>query len=74
MLLDLTMPGMDGQQVFEASRALNTRLPVLLMSGFSESEATAKFAGQGLAGFIQKPFEMSALVEQLARVVHSGRS
>lgn len=74
VLLDLTMPGMDGQQVFEAARALNGQLPVLLMSGFSESEATAKFAGQGLAGFIQKPFEVSALVEQLARVIQSGRN
>lgn len=73
VLLDLTMPGMDGQQVFEAVRAINGQLPVLLMSGFSESEATAKFAGQGLAGFIQKPFEVSALVEQLSRVIQSGR-
>ncbi len=73
VLLDLTMPGMDGQQVFEAVRAINPQLPVLLMSGFSESEATAKFAGQGLAGFIQKPFEISVLVEQLSRVIQSGR-
>jgi len=74
VLLDLTMPGMDGQQVFEAVRALNAQLPVLLMSGFSESEATAKFAGQGLAGFIQKPFEISALVERLSSAIQSGRA
>jgi two-component system C4-dicarboxylate transport response regulator DctD len=67
------MPGIDGQQVFEAARAINGQLPVLLMSGFSESEATAKFAGQGLAGFIQNPFEISVLVGQLSRAIQSRR-
>jgi PAS domain S-box-containing protein len=73
VLLDLTMPQMDGQQTFEELRKLHPTLPVLLMSGFSELEATARFAGQGLAGFIQKPFETVALVEQL-RLVIQGRA
>jgi FixJ family two-component response regulator len=31
------------------------------MSGYSEQEATAHFSGKGLAGFIQKPFDLAAL-------------
>jgi DNA-binding NtrC family response regulator len=69
VLLDLTMPRMDGQQTFEELRKIHPTLPVLLMSGFSELEATFRFAGQGLAGFIQKPFETVALVEQLRLVI-----
>ena len=69
VLLDLTMPRMDGQQTFEELRKIHPTLPVLLMSGFSELEATSRFAGQGLAGFIQKPFETVALVEQLRLVI-----
>ncbi len=74
VLLDLTMPRMDGQQTFIELRKLNPRVPVLLMSGFSESEATARFAGQGLAGFIQKPFEAGALLTQLQEVIGSGQA
>jgi CheY-like chemotaxis protein len=73
VLPGLTMPGIDGQQVFEAARAINGQMPVLLIGGLSESEATAKFAGQGLAGFIQKPFEISVLVGQLSRAIQSRR-
>jgi PAS domain S-box-containing protein len=73
VLLDLTMPQMDGQLTFEELRRLRSDLPVLLMSGFSELEATARFAGQGLAGFIQKPFETAALIEQLRAVIQTAR-
>ncbi len=71
VLLDLTMPRMDGQKTFEELRRINPDIPVLLMSGFSELEATGRFAGQGLAGFIQKPFQLASLVEQLRNVIQN---
>jgi CheY-like chemotaxis protein len=42
---------------------------VLLMSGFNEQEAVARFAGTGLAGFIQKPFTLPALREKLQEIL-----
>src|SRR5688572_21058336 len=56
VLLDLTMPGLDGEAVFRELRELRADLPVLLMSGYNEQEAIARFAGNGPAGFLQKPF------------------
>ena len=59
VLLDLTMPKLDGAQVFGEIRRINPAIPVVLMSGYSEQEATAHFSGKGLAGFIQKPFDIA---------------
>ena len=61
VLLDLTMPNMDGEEAFREIRRLRNEVPVLLMSGFNEQEAINRFAGLGLAGFIQKPFKAEEL-------------
>ncbi|MBY0229507.1 MAG: response regulator [Gemmataceae bacterium] len=61
VLLDLTMPRMDGEQALAELRSLAPTLPVVLMSGYSEREVEERFAGQGLAGFVQKPFTRASL-------------
>jgi CheY-like chemotaxis protein len=66
VLLDLTMPRMDGEETFRALRQLRPDACVILMSGFSEQEAGARFVGKGLAGFLQKPFTPDELRERLA--------
>jgi DNA-binding NtrC family response regulator len=63
VILDLTMPHMDGEQCFRELRKLNPEVKVIMSSGFSESEVTQKFVGKGLAGFIQKPYKMSVFRE-----------
>jgi two-component system, cell cycle sensor histidine kinase and response regulator CckA len=55
VLLDLTMPRMNGDEVFEEIHKLAPEIPVILMSGYSQSEATAALAGKGLAAFLSKP-------------------
>ncbi|HEV8247888.1 MAG TPA: response regulator [Polyangiaceae bacterium] len=69
VLLDLTMPGMDGEAVFRELRAIRANVRVLLMSGFNEQDAIARFAGKGLAGFLQKPFTLEQLIEKLRGVL-----
>jgi two-component system, cell cycle sensor histidine kinase and response regulator CckA len=69
VLLDLTMPRMDGQEVLLQLRRLDPNVPVLVMSGYSDLEVSARFAGMGASGFIQKPFhprDLSALVCRMA--------
>ena len=65
VLLDLTMPRMDGEETFRELRALRPDACVVLMSGYSEQEAGARFVGKGLAGFLQKPFTPDELRERL---------
>jgi DNA-binding NtrC family response regulator len=42
---------------------------VILSSGYNEQDATSRFAGQGLAGFIQKPYAPEALREVLRKAL-----
>jgi two-component system cell cycle sensor histidine kinase/response regulator CckA len=65
VLLDLTMPQMDGKTAFREIASLQPDLPVVLMSGYNEGDAVAHFAGRGLAGFLQKPFTVEDLRKQL---------
>ncbi|UPU35538.1 response regulator [Geomonas paludis] len=65
VVLDLTMPQMDGEQCFRELRRIDPQARVIMSSGFSEYEVTRKFAGKGVAGFIQKPYKLSALREVL---------
>jgi CheY-like chemotaxis protein len=69
VLLDLTMPHMDGEATFSALRNIRPDLPVLLMSGFNENDALSRFGGKGLAGFLQKPFDLANLRQKLAEIV-----
>ncbi len=71
VVLDLTMPRMDGLETITALNALQPDLPIVLMSGYSVTEITSQFAGRGIAGFVQKPFRtsdfLSAIRQALAR-------
>src|SRR5262249_29396914 len=58
VVLDLTMPRASGEEVFHALRLLRPDVRVVLMSGFNEPEVANRFAGKGLAGFVQKPFRV----------------
>ncbi len=72
VVLDLTMPHMDGEEAFHKIIGLRPGARVLLMSGFNEQEAIARFTGKGLAGFLQKPFNLPALREKLQQVFPPG--
>jgi len=59
VLMDLTMPRMDGREAFLRMREIDPSVPVVLTSGFSENDAVSDFAGRGLAGFLPKPYQRS---------------
>jgi len=67
VLMDLTMPRMDGEQAFHAIRAIRADVVVVLSSGFSESEAVDRLYHCGLAGFIRKPYTRNVLLTEISR-------
>ncbi len=72
VLLDLTMPRLDGEETFRRLRALQPDVRVVLMSGFNKVDAMNRFVGKGLAGFVQKPFEVATLTAELRRVLEGA--
>jgi two-component system, cell cycle sensor histidine kinase and response regulator CckA len=69
VLLDLTMPGLDGAEVLRAMRALNPAVRVMLMSGFGDHEILQRLRGQAPVPVLRKPFTHDALLTQLAKLV-----
>jgi PAS domain S-box-containing protein len=72
VMLDLTMPSGDGDEVLREIRRVSPRIPVLLMSGFDESEVLARFGSKDIAGFIHKPFAFPVLREKLQEILASS--
>jgi CheY-like chemotaxis protein len=69
VLLDMTMPRMNGEDTFRELSRLRPGIRVLLSSGYNEQDATNRFAGKGLAGFLQKPYTARDLIERLRALV-----
>ena len=65
IILDFTMPVMDGADVFAELLEINPKVPVVLSSGFAEQGRLQNMLARGLRGFIPKPYTMQKLVSQV---------
>ncbi len=72
VLMDLTMPELNGEDTLQELRQLDPRIPVVMSSGYAESEIIARFARQRLAGFLQKPYTMATLMDCLRGALSDG--
>jgi two-component system, cell cycle sensor histidine kinase and response regulator CckA len=73
VLLDLTMPVMNGQQTLAALRAIHPQATVIASSGYSEADAMPRFAGK-LEGFIQKPYTAGDLAQAMRAVLPESKA
>jgi len=69
VILDLTMPRMDGEECFRQLRELKRDVPVVLSSGYSEQEIAGRFAGLGIRGFIQKPYLIATMRSKIRKAL-----
>ncbi len=69
VLLDWTMPLMSGEETLHHLRAIRPDVPVLLSSGYNQAEFIERFAVQGLAGFIGKPYSAATLVAKIRSAI-----
>ncbi len=65
IILDFTMPVMDGSDVFHELRQIDPQVPVVLSSGFAEQERLRGMLTKGLRGFIPKPYTQQKLLTQI---------
>ncbi len=69
VVVDLTMPRLDGAATFRRLRSIDPDVRVLLTSGFSEQDITAGLPSRGLEGFLQKPFTPDQLLDTVAHAL-----
>ncbi len=72
VLLDLTMPHLDGEEAFSEIRRLHPGIKVILCSGYNQPDTLERLEGRGLDGFIQKPYKMGTLKAKLREVLGQG--
>src|SRR5437867_3401619 len=73
VILDFFLPVMDGDAVFAELRALNPKVNVVLSSGFAEQSKINAMLGQGLRGFIPKPYSREKLLTQVRSTLDAAR-
>jgi two-component system, cell cycle sensor histidine kinase and response regulator CckA len=72
VVLDMTMPHLDGEACFLAIRELDPDAKIVLTSGYSEQEVVAHFVGKGLAGFVQKPYRADLLLGKIRNILQGS--
>lgn len=73
IIVDMSMPGMDGEQTFNALRQNGPTPPVLLASGHSAEEMRERYGTVGFAGYLQKPFQIASLADIVRSAIDSTR-
>lgn len=71
VLLDIVMPGMGGGRTHERLREIDSDIKVLLSSGYDIEGKAKEILERGCDGFIQKPFNMRELSQELRKILDS---
>ena len=69
VILDLSMPGMSGDETLLKLHAIDPQVRVVLSSGYSASEAEQKIPTSSLVGFLQKPYKVETLLNEIRRLL-----
>lgn len=70
VILDLTMPEMDGHETLVELRKTDDRIPIIISSGYSEFDINSQFEGENISGFLQKPYQFEDLLAIIDRAIN----
>ena len=68
VLQDLSMPNMRGEEVIRRMHEIAPDLPIVAFSAEDEYSAAERLSGLNVAGYVQKPFGINAMVELILRL------
>jgi DNA-binding NtrC family response regulator len=69
VLLDMTMPYLNGLETYDQLRKIRKDIRTILCSGYNEQEIAGHELADGLAGFIKKPFRVESLITAVREVL-----
>ncbi len=69
IILDMTMPVMDGSVCFKELQSIDPKVKVILSSGYADEDLLASFEGNPPAATLEKPYDMKKLKVTLARIL-----
>lgn len=69
VLIDLTMPGLDGVETFRRMRRIDPEVPAVLSSGFGEDTIEERYLEEGFSAFLHKPYRSEALFACLRKAL-----
>ena len=72
VVLDRTMPTVDGEEAFGEIRRIRPDARIILTSGYSEERAVWEFLDEGRDFFLHKPFEPMELVDRIRRILEGS--
>ncbi len=69
ILLDMVMPNISGRETFLEINKINSKVPVLLASGYLKDERIEELLNLGIKSFIQKPYTLSSLSKSISEII-----
>ncbi|HGY55382.1 MAG TPA: hybrid sensor histidine kinase/response regulator [Caldithrix abyssi] len=69
IILDMIMPNMSGEKALFYIRQINSSIPVLVSSGYSDKDKFEKIAELGISGILHKPFRINKLLTQIRTIL-----
>jgi CheY-like chemotaxis protein len=73
ILLDVTLPGMPGREVFDELRRIRPDISVILCTAYSQETAVAEFGERDIRYYIRKPYQTDTLVKLLEQALGNSR-
>lgn len=74
VLLDLSMPGIDGHETCHQLHEIRPSMPVILSSGYDKNRSESSLTEHGYAAFLQKPYESGALLRRVQDALNDRKS
>jgi len=71
VLLDLTMPMMNGEETFHRLRHIRPDVPVVLCAGFIQQDQLDRLLEEGLAGLLRKPLAPDEIISHVRSTLES---
>jgi DNA-binding response OmpR family regulator len=73
VLLDIMLPGINGMEVLERMKEIDSKLPIIMITGYGSAESAVRAIELGAYDYINKPFEAEKLLEKIEKALSKSK-